>query len=108
VTLTLDSSDGESRTVTLSTRSCLDLDRWKVMPSLSGFKSLQRVDLYKSRYIESVDDESLLGLIDLRQLYMTRCSRLHSIPVNIGRLTALLEVRKCSFSFIIPSMSNPL
>jgi len=96
--------DSTTIVVAFSTRSCLDVDRWnKVMPSLAavaGFSSLQRLDLYKSRYLESLD-ESIFDLVDLRVLHITRCSSLKAIPDSIGKLSALQEVRYLHFVWMI-------
>ena len=90
VTLT---SDGSGKVVALSTKSCLDSERWEEMPSLSGLESLQRLDLYMNRYITSLNEESLSTLKELRVLHLTRCSRLQALPDSTGQLRNLQEVR---------------
>ena len=91
--LTLDPSGGTI--VGISTRSALDVDRWESMPSLADFSSLQRLDLYKNRYIETVD-ETVVELKELLELSATRCSKLKSLPQSIGRLASLQVVRMCT------------
>lgn len=90
VTLMAEKKTGQ--VVFLSTRKSPDLDRWSVMPSLERFhESLLVLDLDKSRYLKSID-ESVVGLTNLKQLMLTRCSSLTRLPDSIGNLNNLTEV----------------
>jgi len=90
--VTLETDAGSSAVVALTTGSRRDQDRWDATtPSFDAFPDLQKVDLYKCRYLESVH-ESLVQLKHLKTLRLTRCSRLKSIPDSIGRLENLEEV----------------
>lgn len=89
--------DDENRTTTIgfSTHSCLDRQRWTdPMPTLEGFPTtLLTMNLDKNRYITTLN-ESILQFSSLQQLKITRCSKLTSLPIELGnKLTALQEVR---------------
>jgi hypothetical protein len=77
--------------VYLSTRHCIDADRWSKMPSLNRFSALAILDLHKSRYIAELD-ESVGNLVNLNQLVLTRCSNLRMLPPTIGNLRNLTEL----------------
>lgn len=81
-----------SEVIRLSTKDCKDADRWMDMPSLECFPSLEYVDLHNSRYITDLH-ESIVGLVDLKRLSLTRCLSLERLPSAIGRLRNLQEVR---------------
>ena len=86
------SRNTEGEVISLSTKSCLDSERWKTMPSLSKWPSMEVLDLYFNRYLEFLDEDSISDLKNLKQLLVRRCSRLQSLPTSIGRLTMLQEV----------------
>lgn len=81
--------------VSLSTRNCRDVDRWKEgMPSLNAnFHSLQTLDLDNSRYLVGLHP-TVGSLSNLRRLILTRCDRLERLPDSICSLNNLQEVRK--------------
>ena len=82
--------------ISLSTRHCRDVERWKEMPSLeANFLSMQTLDLDNSRYL--VDLHTTVGSLQhLRRLYLTRCDRLECLPDSICLLGNLQEVRRRS------------
>jgi protein gp37 len=86
------SSASSTCVVALDSRSCCDVDRWEVMPSVKDFPDLVRLDLHKSRYI-TVVHESVTELQQLQYLGLTRCTRLKEIPPTIDRLQNLQVVR---------------
>ena len=78
----------------LSTAEVRDAHRWRnTMPSLAEFASIVFLDLHRSQFITSLDD-SIGQMADLRNLKLTSCSRLESLPESIGALSKLEEVRK--------------
>ena len=86
--------DEEGSVVSCSTRGVRDEDRWENnMPSFERFPCLRELDLFKSRYIQTVH-ESTCQLEHLTTLRLTRCSRLRSIPATIGQLQNLEEVSR--------------
>jgi hypothetical protein len=78
--------------VYMSTKHCSAADMWNIMPSLAEFPSLVVLDLHKCRYITELH-ESVGDLADLKQLLLTRCSILRTLPPTIGKLQHLTEVR---------------
>lgn len=84
---TLFKDPSSSAVVSLSTRDCLDSDRWHTMPSLDAFATIQTLDLYKNRYITSI--EPIMALSQLKSLSLTRCSALRTLPEEIGKLQHL-------------------
>jgi len=87
--IVVDHTTGE--VMKLSTRFCRDADRWKIMPALAEFPSLETLDLHNCRYLVDVDD-SVGNLKSLKHLFMTRCDSLERLPNSIGRLENLQEV----------------
>lgn len=85
--------------VALSSRNCLDSNRWVSMPSLASYENLKELDLHKSRYMRQLD-ASICSLLNLETLILTRCERLTSLPEEIGRLYNLREVSPCSTDII--------
>lgn len=88
--------DGETGKVkSLHSRWRLDCDRWEGsdMPSLEIFPDLQRLELFKCRYIVNIHD-SLTQLKQLRVLKIIGCSRLQTIPDSIDQLHQLEVVRE--------------
>jgi len=75
----------------LSSESTCDIDRWRVMPSLEGHRSLIKLDLYKHRYIKKLHD-SVCSLIHLKVLSLVRCEKLNCLPEKIGDLKNLQEL----------------
>lgn len=81
--------DAASNTiVALSSHTCRDADRWQKMPSLEAYPHLERLDLYKNRYINNLDG-SIAQLDRLQILEVTRCKRLQTIPPTISQLQML-------------------
>lgn len=80
--------------ISLSTRHCRDVERWKEgMPSLeANLLSLQTLDLDSSRYLTELNP-SVGSLQQLRRLFLTRCDRLERLPDSICSLGNLQEVR---------------
>ena len=62
------------------------------MPSLDIFPNLQRLELFKCRYISQLHDSSLTQLKQLRVLKIIGCRQLQTIPESIGQLSQLEEV----------------
>lgn len=89
VNIIVDHNTGE--VVALSTRYCADEDRWSEMPSVERFASLRTLDLHNSRYLTELH-ESVTNLPELRQLIVTRCTRLERFPDGLGRNINLREV----------------
>ena len=87
--------DGESSTVVgISSRFTMDVQRWReTMPSLVMYPHLTQLDLYKNRYITSLDP-SVTTLTQLKILKLVQCAKLRELPANIGSLTRL-EVVRC-------------
>lgn len=90
VTLVVHRGSGE--TVSLSTRSCREQDRWEAVPDLKGYPSLEFLDLHKSRYITTFD-ASVCMAPKLRRVLLTVCDSLCTISPSIGSLQNLTEVR---------------
>lgn len=86
-------ADKESMIRSISTRSCLDKDRWQSgqMSSLAKHTKLEHLELDKDRYIHHLH-ESVTQLSHLQSLLLTRCSRLQSLPNAIGQLENLQVV----------------
>ena len=78
--------------ISLSSRATSDANRWETMPSLEPYPSLQKLDLYKNRYITVLDD-SVTQLQNLRSISLVGCKRLKALPSSIGQLQSLEEVR---------------
>ena len=90
--VSLEKDETSRSVVALTTGTRRDEDRWdKTTPPFDAFPNLQMIDLYKCRYLESVH-QSLVQLKQLKVLRLTRCSRLKSLPDNIGLLENLEEV----------------
>ena len=82
------------KTISLSTRSCREEDRWEEkIPDLSSYTAeLQVLDLHKSRYLVEFDASSCPAP-KLQRLLLTRCDNLSTIHPDIGSLQNLTEVR---------------
>jgi len=91
-TLTVQRETG--KTISLSTRSCREEDRWEEkIPDLSSYTAdLQVLDLHKSRYLVEFD-ASLCPAPKLQRLLLTRCDHLSTICPSVGSLQNLTEVR---------------
>ena len=90
VTLVVHRGSGE--TISLSTRSQTEEDRWEEVPDLGNYPSLEILDLHKSRYITEFD-ASVCTAPNLRRLLLTNCSSLSTLSPTIGTLKNLTEVR---------------
>ena len=94
--LTIAVDHGSGDVLSLSTRSCRDVDRWVgEMPPLAPaerYATLQTLDLHRSRYLVRLP-EALGDLSHLRQLHLERCDALEGLPDSLGRLLRLQEVR---------------
>ena len=87
-------TDGESGDIVgLSSRSCSNEQKRRLMPSFEEYPNLKVVDLHNYRYMRSVH-ESIANLPDLRKLILSRCDLLQKLPASIGRLDRLVEVRQ--------------
>ena len=75
----------------LSTGPCRDVERWKLMPPLDAYPTLIHLDLHKSRYMKIIHP-SVGNLPNLKQLTITRCENLETLPDSIGQLQQLEEV----------------
>jgi hypothetical protein len=93
--ITIEEDNETGKVISLHSRSRLDLDRWEGshMPSFAMFPDLQRLELFKCRYISQVHD-SMTQLKQLRVLKIIGCSRLQTIPDSIDQLNQLEEVRE--------------
>jgi hypothetical protein len=90
IALAADRKNG--KIVYMSTKHCSAADLWNKMPSLEEFPSLVVLDLHKCRYITELH-ESVGDLVEMKQLLLTRCSILQTLPATIGKLQHLTEVR---------------
>jgi hypothetical protein len=86
--------DENGEAVSLSSKSCRDIDRWEIMPSVASYSfSLRVLDLHKARYMSSLHD-SICSMKNLRILTLSQCDRLVVLPENLGALESLEEVRE--------------
>lgn len=84
--------------VGISSRCTSDAQRWReTMPSLAEYPNLAQLDLYKNRYITSLD-ASVTTLTQLKVLKLCQCAKLRELPAKIGSLTRL-EVVRCPCPF---------
>ena len=82
--------------VSISTSTMPDRLRWQLesLPSFASFRThLHTLDLYKNRYITSLEPAALSQLQHLTTLRLTRCGQLKSLPDSIGQLSQLQVVR---------------
>jgi hypothetical protein len=97
---------GTGAVVSLSTETTPDCNRWEMMPSVSEFaSSLIVLNLHKARYIERLHS-SVSQLIMLKKLVLTQCDRLATLPIEIGNLKSLEEVRNMLYGFMLEKLST--
>jgi hypothetical protein len=91
MTIIVDHDSGD--VLSLSTRLCRDEDRWTEMPSLTQYSTLQTLDLHNSRHLSRLS-ETIGSMKSLRRLILSRCYALTTLPVSLGELSSLQEVRR--------------
>ena len=126
VTIIVEESSGNI--ITVSTRTCPDIDRWKslCMPPLNqdnddahttsyDFTTTQILDLHNSRYIRELHPTIHIQIPNVRELILTRCDQLQLLPESIGSLQFLQEVRQtrnecncCLFSISVTNFFSSL
>lgn len=88
--------DNNNAIVSISTSTMPDHLRWQLesLPSFASFRThLHTLDLYKNRYITSLEPAALSQLQHLTTLRLTRCGQLKRLPDSIGQLSQLQVVR---------------
>ena len=89
MTLVADRESGEI--VGLSSRSCRNESKRRLMPSLKDYPALKHVDFHNYRYMRNVH-RSIGDLRCLQRLVLSRCDLLEKLPASIGKLDRLVEV----------------
>lgn len=88
-----DEQEAASAVVGLSSRHARDAAKaGGAWPSMEQFPELERLEIYKNRYLTSVP-ETLGALAHLQVLRVVRCPGIRQFPEALGRLGSLLEVR---------------
>lgn len=76
-----------------STRDCPEAQRWHEMPSLEACSDLETIDLHKQRYMIALHPSLITAHHQsLIRLKITQCSKLQSLPDDLGTLCHLQEV----------------
>jgi Leucine-rich repeat (LRR) protein len=95
----------DNEVIHISTQSCRDVERWKLMPPISDeyHSTLLTLDLSRNRYLTQL--HSSVGLLaKLQKLILVRCESLEALPESIGNLKALevLDLIDCASLKCLP------